>query len=190
MASATSEWQRTYRYMMNTYRGTKIPPVEEFWYDWNAPDEFTTHEDRVWIWTEGVRLGLFLQGHVTTGALVGLGALSAAGHELCIVTHRPKQAVSDTLAWVSLHFKIIPLSGFHILTNEEPKSSVDADILIDDKLSNCDDWASTGRNAILFHRPWNNAPWLTRTYPYQDNMTLRCADWESVVNTIGHLSNI
>lgn len=156
MASAISEFQRTFRYMMRNYRGIDMPPVEEFWTGWDAYYQFTTKEDRRWAWTRGVELGLFRYGHMTTGARRGVQELSAT-NDIIIVTHRPKQAVSDTLDWVSLFFKDIPLAGMHILTEGEPKTSVRADILIDDKPENCLEWAESEEHgvAVLFDRPWN-----------------------------------
>lgn len=149
------EWQRTYRYMMREYRGVELPPVEDFWFYWNAPDQFTTPEDRKWMWSEGVRRGLFRYGHMWKGARIGLEALRDAGYALSIVTHRPEQAVSDTLEWAALYLKDIPLYGFSILSNGEAKTDVPWDILVDDKPENIDDALDAGREGLLFDQPWN-----------------------------------
>jgi 5'(3')-deoxyribonucleotidase len=150
------EWQRTYRYMMREYRGIDMPPIEEFWTYWNAPDQFTTKQDRDWIWSKGVELGLFRYGHMVKGARIGLQALASAGHKLEVVTHRPANATTDTLDWVSLYFKDIPLNGFKMLTNGESKNVSTADVLIDDKMENINDWCESDRPAVLFDQPWNH----------------------------------
>ena len=149
------EWQRTYRYMMREYRGITMPPVEEFWHYWNAPDQFTSKEDRKWMWSEGVRLGLFRYGHMMTGCRLALTQLAETGHQLSIATHRPTQAVNDTLEWLAFYMKDIPLEGVHILSNNEPKTVVKADVLIDDKPENLKEWADSVRWAICFDQPWN-----------------------------------
>ncbi len=168
------EWQRTYRYMMNEYRGTRIPPVETFWDSWDAVDQFTSQEDRDWMWTEGVRLGLFRYGHVTTGAIVGLRRLIAADHSLYVVTHRPAVAVPDTLAW--LNYINIPWTGVHILSNGESKSSIEVDVLVDDRTENVLEWALTGRPALVFDQPWNQQASATNVW--------RVDGWRGVTGVI------
>jgi 5'(3')-deoxyribonucleotidase len=149
------EWHRTVRYMFNEYKGYNLPPVDSWWDTWWAPKEkgYINAEDVNWLFTEGIDLGLFRYGHVTTGAVVGLRKLVDAGHRLLVATHRPTRAVPDTLAW--LHYLDIPWSGVHIISDETSKTIVDADILLDDKTENCMDWAESQRTALLFDRPWN-----------------------------------
>jgi len=168
------EWQRTYRYMMREYRGVDMPPIEDFWYDWDAPDKYTSEADREWLWTEGVRLGLFRYGHVTTGAIVGLRALIDRGHDLLVVTHRPSVAVPDTLAWLS--YINIPWSEIHILSRGESKAQVDAKVLVDDKPANIYDWneKNPSRRAIIYNRPWNK----------QCLAGFRAYDWRMVVQWV------
>lgn len=164
------EWQRTARYMLNTYRNAKLPPVSEFWFTWDAPKDRLPREDWRWLWDEGVKLGLFRYGHMTTGARVGMQELVRQGHKLSIATSRPSHAVNDTVDWVSLYFKDIPLEGIHILSQSQPKSVVDADILIDDRPENIIEWERAGRHGIVYDRPWN-----------QDCVALwRATSWKAV----------
>lgn len=174
------EWHRSVRYMLRAYRGVTMPPIAE-WNEWDAPYKMMSPADRDWLWKEGVELGLFRYGHIATGAIVGLRGLLSAGHSLSVVTHRPTQAVPDTLAWLS--YLNIPWSEIHILSNEEPKATIDADLLIDDKLENCNEWVASGRIALLYDRPWNqNQLYLTRV--------IRCYDWEGVGLNVGHIQSI
>jgi 5'(3')-deoxyribonucleotidase len=132
-----------------------MPPVDEFWTSWNADQESTNRADRDWIWTEGVERGLFRYGHMVKGARRGLEALVEQGHKLSIVTHRPENAVTDTLEWAGLYFKGIPLAGFNILSQGQPKTTVGWDVLIDDKPENIADAEAAGRIGIMFSQPWN-----------------------------------
>jgi 5'(3')-deoxyribonucleotidase len=171
------EFQRTFRYMLNTYRGAKLGPVETWWTSWDACDRYTTEQDREWIWTEGVRLGLFRYGHVVTGAIFGLRGLIDRGDSLYVATHRPASAVPDTLAWLS--YINIPWTGVHILSNGESKTDVDADVLVDDRTENVMEWSLSGRRAVLFDRPWNTGLRATNVY--------RARGWEEVTDAIGNL---
>jgi 5'(3')-deoxyribonucleotidase len=150
------EFQRTYRYMIREYRGVEMPPVAEFWTTWDAQKQYGTPADHRWMWDEGVKRGLFRYGHMVTGGRRGLERLAEDGHELIIVTSRPESAVNDTMEWCSLLLKDIPIVGFHILSNGERKTSIDWDVLIDDRPENIEDALSAGRKAVLFQQPWND----------------------------------
>ncbi len=171
------EWSKTARYMMRTYRGySREGPMGKESTSWDYIQDNVTKADWDWLWTEGVRQGLFRYGHLVQGAVVGLQALVTAGHNIIAVTHRPSQAVKDTMAWFTL--LDLPWSGIHILTNQEPKSAVAADVLVDDKPENIEDWElTTGNRGILFGRPWNR----------QDTTHFRVSTWPSVVYAIQDL---
>ena len=150
-------WDKTARYMLRTQRGCK--GLNKPSPHWNYIEEQVSEDDWEWLWTEGVRLGLFRYGHLITGAIEGVRALATAGHTLVVVTHRPVYAVKDTVDFLS--YIDLPFDGYHILSNGEPKSTVRADVLIDDKPSNVIQWASQYRNALIFSQPWNqNANFL------------------------------
>jgi len=172
MVSSISEFQSAACYMLNAHRGNQLK-----WQNWNSWDwakHQVSKEDWQWLWTEGVRMGLFRYGHVVKGGILGVQKLAALGHELLVVTHRPKQAVRDTIAW--LHHVDLPFSEVHILSDGQPKSTVEADVLIDDKPENCMDWP---RRSLLFDQPWN-----------QDFVSLRASStrrvygWEEVPSAL------
>jgi hypothetical protein len=140
--------------MLREYLGLDIHGEAQTW-DWNI-DEGVSALDWQWLWSEGVKQGLFRYGHMVKGARLGLEALIRQGHTIEIATHRPANAVNDTLDWLSLYFRDIPVSGIHILSNGEPKSSVMCDLLIDDKGANATEWVKSGRPALQFMRPWTS----------------------------------
>lgn len=139
------------RYMLREYRGCK--GLDEPSTHWDFIQETVSPSDWDWLWSEGVKRGLFRYGHGIRGAIIGIRKLAEAGHELLIVTHRPRSAVRDTIDWLS--YMHLPVSEVHILSDEEPKTFVKADILIDDKWENVKAWSDVGRFAILFSQPWN-----------------------------------
>jgi len=175
------EFQRTYRYMIREYRGVEMPPVSEFWTYWDAQKQFGTKADHDWMWGGGVKKGLFRYGHMVTGARRGLEQLQQDRHKLIVVTHRPESAVTDTLEWVSLYFKGIRLSGFHILSSQNSKTTIPWDVLIDDKKENIQDARAAGRQAILFSRPWNEG------WDWMSTGARRASDWEEVANVVRSL---
>lgn len=148
------EWDKTARYLMRAYRGYSADgPMGTDSKHWDYIQENVSEQDWEWLWSEGVQLGLFRYGHLVQGAVIGLRRLAEFA-ELTAVTHRPSQAVRDTMAWLSL--MDLPWSNVVLLTNGEPKSVVDAEYLIDDKPQNIEEWEAAGRTGLLFDRPWND----------------------------------
>lgn len=176
------EFQRTYRYMIREYRGVEMPPVDEFWFYWDAQQEWGGRADHKWMWEKGVDLGLFRYGHMVTGARRGLEALHAAGDEIKIVTSRPGNAVQDTSDWCHLYLKDIPYT-LDVLSHREPKSIIDADVLVDDKTENVVDWYyHTDGTAILFDQPWNRD--VIAELPAQIVLAM---NWKEVTDVIARL---
>lgn len=169
------QWSKTARYMLRLYRGySKTGPMGKESTSWDYIKENIDPEDWAWLWTEGVRLGLFRYGHLVQGCIEGVNKL-ALDNELVLITHRPKTAVKDTLDWLS--YINLPFSGIHILTNQEPKSMVEADILIDDKPENIDEWVNHARYAVMLDQPWNQ----------HANVALRAKGWHEVVAYVEHI---
>jgi hypothetical protein len=156
------EWDRTARYMLR-----EVLPNSPYKYrppgtiglhfessSWDFIQERVSKEHWNWLWTEGVRLGLFRYGHLYTGSIQAIRELATIG-DVVLITHRPKQAVTDTLAW--LGYLDLPLAGVHLLTNQENKGDVTpCDIYLDDKPENCEDLLrATDGTVCLMDRPWN-----------------------------------
>lgn len=153
-------WSRTARYMLRTYRGLDIQGEAQSW-DWNVT-EGVSKADWHWLWTEGIDLGLFRYGHVMKDAIVGVRQLQDLGLSLIVVTHRPARAVKDTIAW--LNYVNFPLDGVHILTGGQPKTSVEWDLLVDDKPTNVEHALGKARMGLLFDQPWNQSARYMRAY--------------------------
>lgn len=143
------EWDRTARYMLRTYKGYDWMVVPST--DWWSIKDSIAPADWDWLWTEGVKRGLFRYGHMVKDTRWALEQLSQK-HTITIATSRPPTAVNDTAEWVALYFKDIPLEGLHIGEN---KADLPGDVLIDDRPSNIQEWNKTGRNALIFDQPWN-----------------------------------
>lgn len=152
-------WDKTARYMLR-----EVLPDSPYKDALNEPGLYWNHiQDQVskehwsWLWSEGVRLGLFRHGHLFKGTIVAMRQLAELG-DVIAITHRPKAAVNDTMAWLS--YQQLPVSGVHILTNQEAKSGVQhCDAYIDDKPENCEDYLLNTKAPIVAMpaRPWNRA---------------------------------
>lgn len=151
------EWDKTARYMLrevlpnSPYKDSLRTESQS----WNYIQEMVLPEHWDWLWDEGVKLGLFRYGHLFPGTIQAVRAL-AQKNEIIIITHRPKQAVNDTLDWLS--YLKLPLTGVHILSNGEKKSSVlpHCDIYLDDKPENIVDYLlNTEAASVLREQPWN-----------------------------------
>lgn len=151
------QWSKTARYMLRQVLPnspyTKDGPMGTESTHWGYIPDHVSKEHWDWLWKEGVQLGLFRHGHMYPGTIQAIRRLAKVG-EIIVITHRPKQAVTDTMAWLS--FQQLPLSGIHVLTNQEPKSTVVpyCDFYIDDKPENCVDLCHVGM-AYLMDREWN-----------------------------------
>lgn len=156
------KWDKTARYMLrdvlpnSPYK--EVLQQESQGWDWIK--EQVTPEHWEWLWTEGVRLGLFRYGHLYPGTIQAVRRLAEIG-DVVLITHRPKTAVTDTLAWLGL--LNLPIAGLHLLTNMEPKSLVQpqCDVYLDDKPDNVTDLylKTSAKLVCLMRRPWN-AMWL------------------------------
>jgi 5'(3')-deoxyribonucleotidase len=171
-------------YMSGHYLGVDTPHRVD-WTTWNHQTEFLTPEQESWMWTEAVQLGLYRYGHVIKGGIVGVRELKAAGHSLELVTHRPVSAVQDTLDWLS--YVRLPFDEVRILSNGESKTTIDADVLIDDKPDNVLEWVKSGRHAIKFEQPWNKYVALAGLDPERGKMVV-AKDWKEVTKWVHKLS--
>ena len=152
-------FELTMRYLLREEREVQADMNTPSLY-WDDVLDRVRPADRRWLWTEAItKYGLFRHGHVEKHAMRGIRALHKSGHKLFVVTHRPAIATRDTLAWLDFHFgteEPYPFAGAPIMLHHgEPKSQVDAEILIDDKPDNIREWMDEGGRGLLFNQPWN-----------------------------------
>lgn len=153
-------WERTARYLLRElYKGPiqRGVDLDHPFRQWSVPAQIG-EEAYAWLFDEGVKLGLFRHGHVITGAMIGVRALRAAGHELVVVTHRPENGMRDTVAWLDFHFgaeEAYPFDGLAILSHGEPKTEVLFDVLVDDSPANIADAEAKNRRGLQFAAAWN-----------------------------------
>lgn len=145
------------RFLLSMRVGYDLPPVEEIWSSWNGHLMHVSNEDDEWLWDKGVELGLYRHGHVLKGSIEALREIDEMV-DIVVITHRPRPARQDTLAWLS--FNQIPTSEIHMLHAREPKWKVPCDFYLDDKLDTVIDISTHAMMTsmpLLWDRPWNRA---------------------------------
>jgi 5'(3')-deoxyribonucleotidase len=131
------------------------------WWDWMR--------ERDWLWATFQAI---------PGAVAGVHALRAKGHYVECLTSKPSWAEPQVWKWLGRWRP--PFQQVTIVDLEHPKHSVSqADILVDDKPSNIEDWVASAedRYGILYRQPWN------------DDMVLperasRALTWHGVLDTV------
>lgn len=166
-------WGDTVRFLVNHYLGANLPPIEEFADKWEAFEEYLGPTYYRWVVTTGVKYGLYRYGHVYRGSIEALRELDKIG-DIIVVTHRPREVLHDTLDWIAFHR--IPMTEFHFLHTGTPKSTVKADVYLDDRLKVVEDCVvnANGALVLLWDRPWNRS----RNIPG----VIRVSEWSEVIS--------
>ncbi len=177
------QWDKTARFMLRNilpdspYK--EDPALKRESQYWDYIKAVVDPEHWEWLWTEGIRLGLFRYGHLYPQAVQSIRDL-AEEHEIVLITHRPRAAITDTLAWLGL--LNLPLSGLHLLTNQEPKSRVQpqCDVYLDDKVDNILDLHrnTKAKMVCLMGQPWN------KEYAGWSNRIERVHNWPQFIQVI------
>jgi len=149
-------WDKTARYMLRTERGVSREVLGQPSRYWNEIKDKVSGEDWKWLWSEGVRLGLFRYGHLFTGSIEAVRELDKIG-DVIVLTHRPRSAVQDTFDWLS--YMRLPIIEAYVFTNMEPKSQVKCDMYVDDKPENCIDFNDNTDGLPLLMRQESNIGW-------------------------------
>jgi len=149
------QWDKTARYMLRTMRGyDDAPSLKMESQSWDHIQENVEEDDWRWLWTEGVDLGLFRYGHLYPGSIEAIRHLARLGL-VEVVTQRPVSATQDTLDFLS--YLKLPFSAVHILHQGQGKSTLHADVYIDDGPHVVTDVNANSPTSllVLMDRPWN-----------------------------------
>jgi 5'(3')-deoxyribonucleotidase len=123
---------------------------------WNAIPSLTHFEDMeaFWTWAQGEPGAGSLFRHLETypDSVETLERLDRAGHEIVIITTKPRWAIHDTYAWLSQHR--LPTEEVHITWN---KQRVPCDVYLDDAPHVIERIHRARPEALMcrFVRPWN-----------------------------------
>lgn len=147
----------TWRYNRDFPGRTPHPVTADDVQEWNAPVRLThfTTMGQFWKWARTCAEGrsLFYGLDPYPGAIDALHALHGAGHEIVIVTTKPRFAIDDTHDWLANHD--VPAGEVHIVND---KTVVDCDVYLDDADHNVRDLVGAHPGAMVcrYVRPWNS----------------------------------
>jgi 5'(3')-deoxyribonucleotidase len=105
-----------------------------------------------------------------SGALAGVHMLYQQGHDIGIVTSRPESALDASQRWLST--RLVP---HHVFASAH-RGALVGDILIDDSILNCYDFAGL---SLLFTQPWNIKEEIT------SNRVIPVWGWNDIVLYLG-----
>ena len=174
------KWSETAKFMLEDQFDIKVPD-QTCWGTW---DKELTKEHWDWLWTDGIKEGLFRHGHIYKGSIDALNQLATMG-DIMIITSRPKAAHPDTLEWLAFHR--VPTSRVIMLGPGANKADVlpHCDMYVDDKVTNCNQLAvDTDGKILLWDRPWS-----FEKGENLDNSVSVVTNWEQVLNHACWLTN-
>lgn len=121
---------------------------------WNSVFE-KTHGDekKTWQWLMQIP-DFWATIPVIPGAPGGVLDLLLDGHEIIILTHRPRSSVNQTQHWIDSwwparyqHPRVHWIDGF--------KGAIDADVYVDDSPEVLESFQNSPKPCIRFAQPWN-----------------------------------
>jgi 5'(3')-deoxyribonucleotidase len=105
------------------------------WWDWLR--------DRDWLWGKVFK--------AVPGAVGGVKRLRHEGHYVECVTSKPEWA--EYAVWQFQGRYRVPFSRITVVSTGQSKLDyTSADLIVDDRLETCREWAADGRRAVLFDR--------------------------------------
>ena len=162
------KWEESARFLIECKFGRKLP-VSAYW---DAIKDKIPNNEWQWLWTGGIKHGLFRHGHCYRGSIEALHAL-AKDHEIIIITKRPKAAREDTLAWLAFHK--IPTDEVHIIGPGGLKSRIACGLYVDDSMEVATELELAGLRCLLWKRPWNNP---------DPNAVFSISSWEEFIISV------
>lgn len=115
------------------------------------------------------------------GAVAGVQRLSEMGCRITIATARLPNTSAWTKAWLKRHS--IPFDTF-LSTAGKDKSSVEADLMVDDYPGNLEAFAKNGGVPVLFDQPWNRQSSIRKETLAP--RLVRAKTWPEVVEIVGN----
>lgn len=161
----------------NAEFGSEVPlDAVQAWDGLHTMTHFSNNRE-FWAWAQGHGGGsIFRHLDLYQGAHETLEALTEDGHQIVVVTSKPRWAVHDTFAWLA--DKRIPTREVHII---EEKGKVPCDIYLDDAPHQVRRLVGARPEATVcrFVRPWND--------PIEGAIDVHSwGDFRRVVATLAH----
>lgn len=132
---------------------------------------WTWLREREWLWA---------QFDAVPGAIGAIDRLRREGHYIEFITSKPDWAIHNVYKWLGLWRPSV--QRVTIVTLKDRKVDfTNADVLVDDKLANCQGFVDEGRVAIMFDAPHSRRTKVPTTIH-------RAADWREVLGVIERMA--
>jgi 5'(3')-deoxyribonucleotidase len=141
------------------------PIIGRSWWSWLR--------DREWLWANFPTM---------PGAIGGIEKLRSQGHYLEIVTSKPRWAEHNTWKWLGKwrpSVQRVTIVG----ATDRKVDFTDAQILIDDKPENIEDFLAENRQGILFKRPHNLGTVLA-VHRTREGRVLSADSWRDIPDLV------
>jgi len=119
--------------------------------EWDALVTLTHFEndEQWWTWARGKDDDLFLNLPPLPGAVKAVNALAKLGHEIVIITAKPRWAAGHPAAWLDEHG--VHYDELHVTSK---KYYVICDVYVDDAEHNVVDLLNKTRGMVIQHHAW------------------------------------
>lgn len=134
--------------------------------------------DQWWNWAQSQHEDLFLNLEPLPGAQIGVNALKQMGHDIVIITSKPRWAAGHPSSWLIEHD--FPYDEIHVTSQ---KQYVICDVYVDDAIHNIKDFLAMPHNPLViqyFAWPYVNRGIENNKVPG----AVYCNTWASVVTEI------
>lgn len=145
--------------------------------DWDALLTLTHFDDydAWWTWARGTDNDLFLTLDPLPGAIEGVNELARLGHEIVIITAKPRWAAGHPAAWLDAHN-----AHYDELHVTSKKYHVVCDAYIDDAEHNIRDLLDKTPGLVMQHHAW---PYVNGNRPVADGAILT-ESWDEILHVI------
>lgn len=142
---------------------------------WNAFETLTgwSHQEW-WDWVIRALPRMFLDAPPLPGAIDGMKRLQGRGHELCIISAKPRWAAGHLVEWLDNYD--VPYNELHITSK---KSYVACDIYVDDAMHNCREYLDTSDSLVVQYAAW---PYVNSGHRVPG--ALYATSWQEIVEAV------
>lgn len=105
--------------------------------------------DEWWEWVTSKHEDLFLELEPLPGAVQGVKTLKNLGHDICIITAKPRWAAGHISDWLIKHD--VPYDEIHVTSN---KIHVACDVYVDDALHNVEAFLEHTDALVIQYSAW------------------------------------
>lgn len=134
--------------------------------------------DSYWDWYDSHLADVFSTGRTYPKSYWGVGELRKYCEELTIVSHVPPGGRKAREEWFMKTGFSLEVDSIKLMDMDAPKSSVGANLYIDDAPHVYEEITGSGGNVLLVDRPWNK----------HVNAKYRARSWTSIVDFVSYHS--